>query len=419
MEPLQNDVNVPINTYKPNEYEKERASNSYLMSVIAIAIGLPLPIINLIATAIFYFGNKKSTRYVRWHCTQALLSQLTIFIFNSIGYTWTLSVIFSEKTRATNEFFAYISILILFNIIEFIASIILAIKVRKGIHVEWWLWGAITNNIFGHSSGSFHKLLIRAALLILLTLGSWIALSQINWTSVIKINELTKKNKEKLGEIILDTQRTTNKEVKGFPLSSVNKIKNKICSANNIDTSTIKVYLFQSDEVNAYAIPGRSIIVNSSLITFCDNPDMLAGVLAHEIGHIESNHVSKKLAKEIGISSLLILAGGTDNMGTIKQVLKTLTSTSFDRDYEREADMKAVSYLQHAKIDPTQLAILFEKMADRYGDILKLTEWVNTHPAPEERADEIIKQAQYNNIQYTPSLSVQEWMTLRSEITDQ
>ena len=47
--------------YKPDDYEAEKASNSYLMSVVAVIAGLPLPIINLVATAIFFLGNRKGT----------------------------------------------------------------------------------------------------------------------------------------------------------------------------------------------------------------------------------------------------------------------------------------------------------------------------------------------------------------------
>ena len=54
--------------YQPMEHEAEKASNSYLMSVIALMAGLPLPIINLIATAMFYIGNRKGPYFVRWHC---------------------------------------------------------------------------------------------------------------------------------------------------------------------------------------------------------------------------------------------------------------------------------------------------------------------------------------------------------------
>ncbi len=130
--------------YEPGEHETEKASNSYLMSLIAVIAGLPLPIINLIATLIFYIGNRKGTYFVRWHCMQALLSQASIFPVNSIGFWWTVSIIFSSQT-ATNYYFAYIIVLFLFNLAEFITTIYTAIQIRKGIHIEWYFYGELTH----------------------------------------------------------------------------------------------------------------------------------------------------------------------------------------------------------------------------------------------------------------------------------
>ena len=133
-------------SYEPGEHEAETASNSYLMSLIAIIAGLPLPIVNLIATLIFYLGNSKSTYFVRWHCTQALLSQVSILPINSYGFWWTVSIIFTDET-ITNKYIAYIIAAIIFNLTEFVATIYTAIQTRKGIHVEWWFYGTLTNII--------------------------------------------------------------------------------------------------------------------------------------------------------------------------------------------------------------------------------------------------------------------------------
>ena len=72
--------------YKPAEHELEAASNSYLMSLLAVMAGLPFPIINLLATAVFYLANRHRTYFVRWHCTQALVSQLPLFCTNRFAF---------------------------------------------------------------------------------------------------------------------------------------------------------------------------------------------------------------------------------------------------------------------------------------------------------------------------------------------
>ncbi|HEY9170613.1 MAG TPA: DUF4870 domain-containing protein [Lutibacter sp.] len=139
-------INVSKFAYLPGEHEAEKASNSYLMSLIAIIAGLPLPIINLIATLIFYLGNRKGTYFVRWHCTQALLSQISVLFINSFGFWWTISIIFTDEI-ITDKYIAYIITALIFNLTEFIATIYTAVQTRKGIHVEWWFYGNLTNLI--------------------------------------------------------------------------------------------------------------------------------------------------------------------------------------------------------------------------------------------------------------------------------
>lgn len=133
-------------SYEPGEHEAEKASNSYLMSLIAVIAGLPLPILNLIATLIFYLGNRKGTYFVRWHCTQALLSQASMLFINSYAFWWTISIAFTDA-EISNQYIAYLIAAILFNIAEFIATIYTAIQTRKGKHIEWWFYGPLTNLI--------------------------------------------------------------------------------------------------------------------------------------------------------------------------------------------------------------------------------------------------------------------------------
>lgn len=137
-------------SYVPFDNENEKASNVYLMSLVAIMVGLPLPIFNLIATGIFYLNNRRSTLFVRWHCTQALLSQVMVVIMNSAGFSWTLSIIFGDG-KLTNYYIAYMITIVVFNIVEFIATIVAASQTRQGKHTEFWFFGTLTNLIFKDS----------------------------------------------------------------------------------------------------------------------------------------------------------------------------------------------------------------------------------------------------------------------------
>ena len=130
--------------YEPGEHEAEKASNSYLMSLIALMGGLPLPIINLIATFFFYIGNRKGTYFVRWHCTQALVSQFSLLFMNSFGFWWTVSIVFTD-VEITSPWIAYVITVVIFNVTEFIATVYTAVQTRKGQHVSWWFYGELTD----------------------------------------------------------------------------------------------------------------------------------------------------------------------------------------------------------------------------------------------------------------------------------
>jgi uncharacterized Tic20 family protein len=132
----------------PPEHEAEKASNSYIMSLLAVVWGIPLPFVNLLTTLIFYLANRKSPWFVRWHCTQALLSQSSLLIINTVSIVWSFMLLFHKKT-ITDCYIAFIITAMIFNIWEFIATIDAALKTRKGIHVQWFFYGTLTNYILG------------------------------------------------------------------------------------------------------------------------------------------------------------------------------------------------------------------------------------------------------------------------------
>jgi len=131
-------------SYFPPEHEAERASNSYLMSLVVIMVGLPLPIVNVIGSGIYFLANRKSAYFVRWHCAQALLAQAITLPVNAAGLYWTLAIVF-DRASFSDNYAAYLITVILFNLIEFIATMVAAVRTRKGHHVSWWFFGPLTD----------------------------------------------------------------------------------------------------------------------------------------------------------------------------------------------------------------------------------------------------------------------------------
>jgi predicted Zn-dependent protease len=162
----------------------------------------------------------------------------------------------------------------------------------------------------------------------------------------------------------------------------------QLCSENGIKSSSIKVHVVNNKEINAFAMPGRHLVVHTGLIQFADHEDEIAGVIAHEIAHIESGHVVKKLGKEIGLSILMNLTLGDIGGEVVRNALSTITSTAYDRSLEKEADLKAVDYMIAAKMNPTYLASFLEKL-DKQSQTPEVLQWVSTHPDSKERVSYI------------------------------
>lgn len=155
---------------------------------------------------------------------------------------------------------------------------------------------------------------------------------------------------------------------------------------------TIKV--IDSEEVNAFALPGGFFYVNKGLILAADNESELAGVMAHEIAHVAARHAmenqGKASAMNYGMLAGIIFGGGIlssvlQNVGGIGGALAGL---KFSRGAEEEADKLGVQYLYAAGYDPTSMSTMFEKLASKNKKKPGFAKKIfSTHPQSIERRD--------------------------------
>lgn len=226
---------------------------------------------------------------------------------------------------------------------------------------------------------------------ILVFYALWFGLRQIDWMKQFKLKQTIETTEEKLGKLYWDIIKTTEIELYNVHITNpIDSITQHLCSANNIDTSGIKLHILIKDDINAFALPDNHLVIFTGLITHCESPDELAGVIAHEIAHMQKKHIMQKLTREIGLSALLSMTTGKSSGEMIKQTSKLLTSTAYDRNMEREADLTAVEYLNNANISAKPFANLLFRLATAQN-MPNMLEWISTHPDSEERALTIIE----------------------------
>ena len=156
---------------------------------------------------------------------------------------------------------------------------------------------------------------------------------------------------------------------------------------------TIKV--IDSDEVNAFALPGGFFYVNSGLILRAQEESELAGVMAHEISHVCARHGTKQATKadlmQIGaMAAMIFVPYGWAGYGIYEgmNLAIPLTFLKFSRDAEREADFLGIQYMYKAGYDPNSYVTFFERIeADekrRPGTVPKM---FSTHPPTPDRIE--------------------------------
>jgi predicted Zn-dependent protease len=263
------------------------------------------------------------------------------------------------------------------------------------------------------------KTIFQGLVSILLFLGTWFVFAKIDWLTIFKLQKVSAKTEEKLGDLFLETFKQTEPENKNpFVINSIDSIVTQICTANKIDRQLIKVHILKKDEINAFALPNGHLIVYSGLILNSDNQEELSGVISHEIAHINLNHVMKTLVKEIGLSVLISMTTGTGGAEIVKESAKLLTSTALDRSLEKQADIKAVDFLVNARINPKPFADFLSKLSDPENESNKYLTWISTHPDSKERAEYIIEYSNDKKSTYAGVIATQTWDKLKKELKE-
>ncbi|MBM3786969.1 MAG: peptidase M48 [Acidobacteria bacterium] len=169
----------------------------------------------------------------------------------------------------------------------------------------------------------------------------------------------------------------------------------------NSDTKVpVTIKVIDSEEVNAFALPGGFFFVNTGLVLKAESEAELAGVMAHEIAHIAARHGTRQATRGqiANIASIpLIFMGGWAGYG-IRQgasVLIPMGFLAFSRGFEREADLLGLQYLYKAGYDPSAFVDFFEKLQSlekrKPGTMAKV---FSSHPLTDDRIETAQKNIQ-------------------------
>jgi predicted Zn-dependent protease len=180
-----------------------------------------------------------------------------------------------------------------------------------------------------------------------------------NWYSVdteIKMGKMYASEIEKSTKFITDP--TINEYVNRV---GQNIVKNSDCKV----PFTIKV--IDSDEINAFALPGGFFFVNSGLILNADEEAELAGVMAHETAHVCAHHAAREMTRlnytQIGMIPLIFIGGWTGyGIYEAANFAVPVTFMKFSREFEGQADYLGVQYMYRAGYDPQAFITFFEKV---------------------------------------------------------
>ncbi len=206
-----------------------------------------------------------------------------------------------------------------------------------------------------------------------------------------------------IGQSLSKDVESQNK-VTGDPVLAdyINRVGQKL--ANLSDRTDIQYHfkVLESKEINAFACPGGFIYVYSGLLKTMDNEAQLAGVMAHEIGHVVARHSVKRLQQVLGIQVLLSIALGESSEITQKAIGAgvTVVLQGYSRQNEFEADYDGALYMTKAGYNPEGMIQLFGKFKEmeKGHNTTALDQLLASHPPTADRIAKVEEEIKSFNL---------------------
>jgi len=190
----------------------------------------------------------------------------------------------------------------------------------------------------------------------------------------------------------------------------LNDLAYRIMERSNVaERDDIWITIADASFPNAFALPDNSIIVTDELIGMAQHPDELTGVLAHEIAHIEHNHIMRNVVRQIGAGIFFdVVFGGAGAGQAIAIASVNLAGLRYSRGDESDADSRGMDYLDAAGVSTAGIARMFDRFQDyeEEAGVDDIPSMLSSHPASQERA--LAAQARARE-GLAPSLDDRQW----------
>lgn len=211
-------------------------------------------------------------------------------------------------------------------------------------------------------------------------------------------------------------------------VSMVNSVGKEIAAAAGSDPDYYNFFVIRENKINAFAVPGGYIFVYDGLIKNLDSVEGLAGVLAHEIAHVERNHHFKD-ARKVALADIATIAGiilGGFAGGSQPEASIAIAEASnlsyklkLSREHEEDADLFALRYLRKSHYHPSGLSDFFYKLSheERLYSTDVVPAYLSTHPGVIERqviVEALIRDLPLQN--QTRRVDMWDWEKIRTAI---
>jgi predicted Zn-dependent protease len=223
----------------------------------------------------------------------------------------------------------------------------------------------------------------------LLTCGCAINKSEVGGFNLISVSEEKNLGDQFAQEVEKQHQVVHDPDVQAL----VDRVGHRLLTgARKVDFPyTFKVV--KDDSVNAFALPGGHVYINTGLIKAAQSEDELAGVMAHEINHVVARHSTQQMTKQYGYELIASLLLG-QNAGTLTKLATELFgqagSMYYSREMESQADFLGVETMYKAGYDPHGMETFFEKLeAIGQKDPGKIARFFASHPQTADRIKDV------------------------------